>query len=227
MTDILDTQWQVSPLKAVDSLHRSGVVTNSLSYLLPSSWIALTVSFTEPKPLPTTPSTTTTTTSEYFILTQLPLSSTVHALLWWYLIFLKFALDIIPEGFNGIEVWRLSRPVNYNDIIIWKPSWGQPGGAFWVIVLLKISLPLFNIQLFKALHHSLIQNFTILVCIHLSLNFYKLSHTITCWEDSRALLTRVELLCSLADANSTAHLHSSTSGSLLLTKLLLSYVATD
>ena len=48
-----------------------------------------------------------------------------------------------------------------------------------------------------------------------------------CWEDSRALLTRVELLCSLADANSAAHLHSSTSGSLLLTKLLLSYVATN
>ena len=35
------------------------------------------------------------------------------------------------------------------------------------------------------------------------------------------------LLCSLADANSAAHLHSSTSGSLLLTKLLLSYVATN
>ena len=48
-----------------------------------------------------------------------------------------------------------------------------------------------------------------------------------CWEDSRALLTRVVLLCSLADTNSTAHLHSSTSGSLLLTKLLLSYVATN
>ena len=48
-----------------------------------------------------------------------------------------------------------------------------------------------------------------------------------CWEDSRALLTRVELLCSLANANSTAYLHSSTSGSLLLTKLLLSYVTTN
>ena len=69
-----------------------------------------------------------------FYPTPLPLSPTVHALLWWYLIFLKFALDMIPEGFNGIEVWRLSRPVNYNDII--------------------------------------------LVGIHLSLNFYKLSHTI-------------------------------------------------
>ena len=85
---------------------------------------------------------------------------------------------MIPEGFNGIEVWRLSRPVNYNDIIIWKPSCGQPGGVFWAIVLLKISLPLFNIQLFKAFHHSLIQNFTVLFCIHFSLNLYKLSHTI-------------------------------------------------
>ena len=50
--DILDTQLQVSPLKVVDPLHRSGVVTDSLSYLLSSSWIVLTVSFTEPKPLP-------------------------------------------------------------------------------------------------------------------------------------------------------------------------------
>ena len=41
------------------------------------------------------------------------------------------------------------------------------------------------------------------------------------------LITRVELLCSLADTNSAAHLHSGTSGSLLLTKLLLSYVATN
>ena len=53
-----------------DPLHRKGVVTDSLSLLLPSSWIVLMVSFTEPKPLPT-PTTTTTTNSEYFILTQL------------------------------------------------------------------------------------------------------------------------------------------------------------
>ena len=36
-----------------DPLHRKGVVTDSLSFLLPSSWIELTVSFTEPKLLPT------------------------------------------------------------------------------------------------------------------------------------------------------------------------------
>ena len=48
-----------------DSLHRSEVIIDSLSLLLPSSWIVLTVSFTEPKPLPT-PTTTAITNSEYF-----------------------------------------------------------------------------------------------------------------------------------------------------------------
>src|SRR6266568_5206782 len=55
---------------------------------------------------------------------------------------------------------------------------GQFGGVFWIIVLLKIPLLLFHIQLLKALHHSLIQDFTILLCIHLALNFYQYSHTI-------------------------------------------------
>ena len=85
---------------------------------------------------------------------------------------------MVSEGFNEIKVWELSRPVNHNDIIIWKPGCGHPGGMFWVIVLLKIPLPLFDIQFFKALHHSLIQNFKILVCIHLLVTLYKLSHTI-------------------------------------------------
>ena len=54
-------------------MHRSGVVTDSLSYLLLRDWIVLTVSFTEPKPLPTTLTNTNNNNnnSEYFILTQL------------------------------------------------------------------------------------------------------------------------------------------------------------
>src|SRR5271168_1164128 len=96
----------------------------------------------------------------------------------WYLVFLKFTLDMVPEVFNGIEMWGLSRPVNHNNVVILKPTCGQPGGVFWIIVLLKIPLPLFHIQLLKALHYSFLQYFTILLCIHLSLHLYKLSHTI-------------------------------------------------
>jgi hypothetical protein len=90
----------------------------------------------------------------------------------WYFIFLKFALDIVPEMFDGIEVRGLSRPVNNNDVVVRKPGCGQPGGVFWVIVLLKISLTLLYIQLLKAFHQSILQNFTILLCIHLPLNLY-------------------------------------------------------
>ena len=52
------------------------------------------------------------------------------------------------HGTRGVQwdwVWGLSRPVNHNDIIIWRPSCGHPGDMFWVIVLLKIPLPLFDI----------------------------------------------------------------------------------
>ena len=45
-----------------------------------------------------------------------------------------------------------------------------------VIVLLKVLLAL-HLQFFKAFHHPITQNLTIIVSIHLSLNLYKHPHT--------------------------------------------------
>src|SRR5260370_24471659 len=91
---------------------------------------------------------------------------------WWNCIFLKFAFNIEPKMFNGIEIRGLSRPVNNNNIVIQKPSCGQFRGVFWIIVLLKIPFSLLHIQLLKALYHPLIQNITILLCIHDALNLH-------------------------------------------------------
>ena len=48
------------------------------------------------------------------------------------------------------------------------------GCVFGIIILLKVTFILLHIQLFKAFLHSILQNFTVLFCIHLSLNLYKL-----------------------------------------------------
>ena len=63
-------------------------------------------------------------------------------------------------------------------IVVRKPLGCKSGGVFGIIVLLEVLFMLFQIQLFKAFNHSIIKNFTILLCIHLSLNFYELSHPI-------------------------------------------------
>src|SRR5258707_11379663 len=97
---------------------------------------------------------------------------------WWNFIFLKFALDIIPEVFNGVQIRRLSWPPEYLNIIIFKPLFGPFGGVFGVIVLLKVSLSILHLQLFKAFQHSMVQNLTVLLCIHLSLHLYQHSNSI-------------------------------------------------
>src|SRR3979490_275440 len=49
---------------------------------------------------------------------------------------------------------------------------------FWIIVLLEVPLILSNLQTFNALLHSLLQNLTILHCIHVPLHLYQLPHPI-------------------------------------------------
>ena len=50
---------------------------------------------------------------------------------------------------------------------------------FWIIVLLKVSLPLFHSQCLKAFHQTILQNLTILFSIHLPLKLYKISYPIS------------------------------------------------
>ncbi len=52
----------------------------------------------------------------------------------------------------------------------------------WVIILLEDPLLLHHLQLFKVFHHTIIQDVTVLLCIHSPLNLYKppnpiLTHT--------------------------------------------------
>src|SRR3979490_1913336 len=49
---------------------------------------------------------------------------------------------------------------------------------FWIIVLLKVPLILSHLQTFNAILHSLLQNLTILHCIHVPLHLYQLPHPI-------------------------------------------------
>src|SRR6267154_1353079 len=55
----------------------------------------------------------------------------------------KLSFEIVPEVFNGIEVWRLCWPYQNFNIIVFKPLFGLPRGVLGVVVL------------FKAFHHPL------------------------------------------------------------------------
>ena len=90
----------------------------------------------------------------------------------WNFIFLKFAFDVEPEVFNGIEVRGLGRLMNNNNVVVFKPSCGQFGGVFWIIVLLEDSFILIHLQLLKAFHQPLLQYFTKLSGIHLPLHLH-------------------------------------------------------
>ena len=79
---------------------------------------------------------------------------------------------------NGIYVWRLGRPSKDLNAIVFKLLCCLLGGVFWVIVLLEYPLPLIHLQLLKAFLQPIIQNVTVLLCIHGPLNLYKLPHPI-------------------------------------------------
>ena len=96
----------------------------------------------------------------------------------WCFIFLKLEFEMMPEVFNGIQIWRLGRPFKYLNVVVLKPLLCLVGGVFGVIVLLKDPLILWYVQLFKAFHHSIIQNLIVLVSIHLPLHLYELPHPI-------------------------------------------------
>src|SRR5882762_5455852 len=96
----------------------------------------------------------------------------------WFWILVESLLYIHPEVFNGVVVRGLSWPGHDFNFIVFKPLCCLFGGMLWVIVLLKHPLLLCHLQLFKTFHHSPIQNFTILLCIHGHLNLCKHPYSI-------------------------------------------------
>src|ERR1700733_7963648 len=79
---------------------------------------------------------------------------------------------------NGVNVRRLGRPGKHLDAIVFKPLCCLLGGVFWVIILLEYPLPLLHLQLLKAFLQPIIQNVTVLLCIHDPLNLYELPYPI-------------------------------------------------
>src|SRR6267142_4524502 len=80
--------------------------------------------------------------------------------------------------FYGVNVRGLGRPDKHLDVIVFKPFCSLVGGMLGVIVLLEDPLSLSHLQLFKAFHHSILQNITILLCIHDPLNLCELPYSI-------------------------------------------------
>jgi hypothetical protein len=54
---------------------------------------------------------------------------------WFNLILPQPPLDMIPQVFNGVEIWRLCWPWEDIEIIILKPTLGLLAGMFGVIIL--------------------------------------------------------------------------------------------
>ena len=78
-----------------------------------------------------------------------------------------------PQIFNWVNVRELRRPVGDFNSIIFKPLISSFGCMFGVIVLLKDPFTFWHVQVFKAFLQCILQNLTVLLCIHLALNLYK------------------------------------------------------
>ena len=96
--------------------------------------------------------------------------------LWWCWIFPQPLLQVHPWVFNWVKVWGLGRPWKYLNIIVFKQLGCLFWGMFGIIILLKDPFLFLHLQLLKAVHHSIFRNFTVLHCIHLSLNLSELSY---------------------------------------------------
>ena len=79
---------------------------------------------------------------------------------------------------NGVYIRGLGRPGKHLDAIVFKPLFCLLRGMFGVVILLKYPVLLWNLQLVKAFLQSIIQNVTVLLCIHGCLNLYELSYPI-------------------------------------------------
>ena len=85
---------------------------------------------------------------------------------------------IYPQMFNGVNVRGLGRPAENFNFIILKPLISSFGCMFGVIVLLKDPFTLWHVQVFKAFLQYILQNLTVLLCIHFSLKLHKCLNSI-------------------------------------------------
>ena len=74
----------------------------------------------------------------------------------WNIILIKPLFEMIPEMFNGIKVWRLSRPVKNLKSIVFEPGLGQFGGVLGVVVLLEYNIAFLQVKSFQGLKQFII-----------------------------------------------------------------------
>src|SRR5882724_8915372 len=89
-----------------------------------------------------------------------------HAHPWGCWIVKHSPFQMHPEVLNRVNIRRLGRPDKHLDVIVLKLLCCLFRGVFGVIVLLEYPLLLWYLQLLKTFHHSIIQNITVLLCIH-------------------------------------------------------------
>ena len=89
----------------------------------------------------------------------------------WCFILRKLFFEVLPEVFNGVKVWRLCRPVQKSDIVVFHPLLGLLWGVFGVIVWLIISMYSRNLWFIYAGEWVFLQNVNKPVSIDHFLNF--------------------------------------------------------
>src|SRR5215471_17420893 len=85
---------------------------------------------------------------------------------------------MIPQVFNGIEVWRLCWPQEDIKIMVFKPSLGLLAGVLGVIVLLEDDITCRFPIIAKAGLKVLLQNLDVKVPIHPPINLAGIARSI-------------------------------------------------
>jgi hypothetical protein len=97
---------------------------------------------------------------------------------WCPLILPQLPLQMIPQVFNGIEVWRLCWPREDPETIVLKPTLGLLAGVLGVIVLLEDDITCGFAKVSDAFLKVLLQDLEVEVPIHPPINFACILNTI-------------------------------------------------
>ena len=88
----------------------------------------------------------------------------------WFFIVIKLSLEVIPNIFNGIEVWGLCWPYKYPKIIVLKPPFGQFWGVLRVIALLEVDIFYLVIIILQGFEELIPKDLCVKVSLHPTIN---------------------------------------------------------
>ena len=117
--------------------------------------------------------------------------SSVHYANWLHMVlfYFNYLYKSINCQFSGMshDPWRPVYPFKINPSVdrfrfswirVWVIKTKPTGDPCISLILLKDPFLFLRLQLLKAFHHSIFQNFTVLHCIYLPLNLSELSYSI-------------------------------------------------